>query len=58
MADFDRITFIKALTSSAGFTVAQIDALADALQSSLDGTILPGQSHEAPPLRGAGADLS
>ena len=58
MAVFDRIKFITAMAGSAAFTPAQIDALADALQASLDTVVVPGESHEAPPLRGAGPDLS
>ena len=58
MAVFDRTKFVSALATSAEFTTAQADALARALQASLDEVIVPGESLEAPPLRGAGADLS
>ena len=58
MAVFDRAAFTSALANPAAFTPAQIDALANALEASLDGAVVPGESHEAPPLRGAGADLS
>ena len=58
MAVFARAKFISALNASAAFTAAQVEALADAIEASFDGAIVPGQSHEAPPLRGAGADLS
>ena len=58
MANFDLAKFTRALTSSAVFTTAQIGALADALQASLDGAVVPGESHDVPPLRGAGVDLS
>ncbi len=58
MAVFDPIKFTTALAGSAEFTAAQVDALASALQASLDEVIVPGESLEAPPLRGAGADLS
>ena len=57
MAVFDRTKFTDALCNSMAFTKVQIDALADALQASLDGAIVPGESHEAPPLRGAGVEL-
>ena len=58
MADFDRTKFSQSLTSSAVFTTAQIAALVQALQVALDGTVVPGESHEAAPLRGAAPELS
>ena len=58
MAVFDRAKFTSALAGSAAFTAAQVAAIADALQASLDGPVVPGASHEAPPLRGAALDLS
>ncbi len=58
MAVFTRAKFTSALASSAVFTAAQVEALADAIEASFDGAIVPGESLKAPPLRGAGADLS
>jgi hypothetical protein len=57
MATFDRATFIQALAKSMAFTEAQVDALVGALEASLGGAVVPGESHEAPPLRGAGIEL-
>ena len=58
MAVFHRAEFTTALANSAAFTPGQIAALADALQASMAGVVVPGESHDAPPLRGAGTDLS
>ena len=56
--NFDRTKFLASLTNGTVFTPAQIDALAEALEASLGGTVPPGESHDAPPLRGAATDLS
>ena len=58
MAGFTRAKFTSALASSAAFTADQVEALADAIEAAFDETIVPGESHEAAPLRGAAADLS
>ena len=58
MPIFARAKFTSALASSAAFTADQVEALADAIEASFEAAIVPGESHAAPPLRGAGADLS
>ena len=58
MADFDRVKFTSMLGRSAAFTPAQAEALAAAIEASFEAAIVPGESLEAPPLRGAAADLS
>ena len=58
MAAFNRIKFASMLASSTAFTAAQAKALGDAIEASFDEAVVPGESHEAAPLRGAAADLS
>jgi hypothetical protein len=58
MTSFDRTKFTEALARVTLFTSAQAIALADALESSLTKAVVPGESREAAPLRGAGVDLS
>ena len=60
MTVFDRSKFTRVLTGSDAFTPAQIAALASAIIASMAdaGAPVPGESHEALPLRGAASDLS
>lgn len=58
MAVFDRAKFTNALADSAEFTIAQVNALAEALEASLEGVVMSGESRDALPLRGVAAELS
>ena len=58
MIPFDIDRFVGALSPSRAFTPTQVDCLAKAIAAALSGELVPGESHEAPPLRGPAADLS